>query len=110
MGSPTIAAEHNLLLLSFLLAAVPAVVGVFRRLPPAYGLYVLAALALPLSDPVSSQPLMSLPRFLLVLFPLSMWFGAWLAEHPRARRPALAASALLLALFAAQFATWHWVA
>ena len=46
----------------------------------------------------------------LVLFPLSMWFGAWLAEHPRARRPALAASALLLALFAAQFATWHWVA
>ena len=110
VGSPTIAAEHNLLLLAFLLAAAPAVVGVFRRLPPAYGLYVVAALALPLSDPVSSQPLMSLPRFLLVLFPLSMWFGAWLAEHPRARRPALAASALLLALFAAQFATWHWVA
>ena len=110
VGSPTIAAEHNLLLLAFLLAAGPAVVGVFRRLPLAYGLYVLAALALPLSDPVSSQPLMSLPRFLLVLFPLSMWYGAWLAEHPRAQRPALAASALLLALFAAQFATWHWVA
>jgi hypothetical protein len=26
------------------------------------------------------------------------------------RRPALVASALLLGLFAAQFATWHWVA
>jgi Mannosyltransferase (PIG-V) len=110
VGSPSVAAEHNLLLLGFLLAAAPAVVGVWRTLPAAYGLYVLAALALPLSDPVSSQPLMSLPRFLLVLFPLSMWFGAWLAERPRVRRPALAASALLLALFAAQFATWHWVA
>ncbi len=109
-GSATVAAEHNLLLLGFLLAAAPAVVGVFRRLPLAYGVYVVAALALPLSDPVSSQPLMSLPRFLLVLFPLSMCFAAWLAEHPRAQTPALAASALLLALFAAQFATWHWVA
>jgi len=45
-----------------------------------------------------------------VLFPLSMWFAGWLAAHPRAQRPALAASALLMAFFVAQFATWHWVA
>lgn len=109
-NSPFVAAEHNLLLLAFLLAAVPAVIGVLRRLPLAYGAYVLAALALPLSYPVSSQPLMSLPRFLLVLFPLSMWLAAWLAGHPRVRRPALVCSGLLLAVFVAQFATWHWVA
>ena len=54
-------------------------------LPLAYGVYVIAALALPLSYPVASQPLMSLPRFLVVLFPLSIWLAAWLAEHPRAR-------------------------
>jgi Mannosyltransferase (PIG-V) len=109
-GSPFVTAEHNLLLLAFLLAAVPAVVGVLRLLPLAYGAYVIAALAMPLSYPVAPQPLMSLPRFLLVLFPLSIWLAAWLAARPRAQRPVLAASGLLLALFVAQFATWHWVA
>jgi hypothetical protein len=79
-------------------------------MPLAYGAYVIVALALPLSYPVSSEPLMSLPRFLVVLFPLSIWFAAWLAAHPRAQRPALACSGLLMALFVAQFATWHWVA
>jgi hypothetical protein len=102
--------EHNLLLLAFLLAAGVAIVGVLRRLPLAYGGYVLAALALPLSYPVTAQPLMSLPRFLVVLFPLSMWLAAWLASHPRLQRPALLGSSLLMAFFVAEFATWHWVA
>jgi hypothetical protein len=108
--SPFVGAGHNLMLFAFLAAAVPAVVGVVRRLPLAYGAYVIAALALPLSYPVSSQPLMSLPRFLLVLFPLGIWLAAWLAERPRLQRPALAASGLLMAFFLAQFVTWHWVA
>ncbi|HEX3433224.1 MAG TPA: mannosyltransferase family protein [Solirubrobacteraceae bacterium] len=107
--SAFINSEHNLLLLAFLAAGVVAIVGVLRRLPLAYGVYVIAALALPLSYPVTAQPLMSLPRFLIVLFPLSMWLGAWLAGHPRAQRPALLVSGLLLAFFVAQFATWHWV-
>ena len=51
--SPFVMAGHNLMLLAFLLAAIPRVVGVLRRLPLAYGAYVIAALALPLSDPVS---------------------------------------------------------
>jgi mannosyltransferase PIG-V len=109
-GDPAVAASHNLLLAGFLVAALPAIVGVARRLPLAYLAYVLAALALALSDPVAGQPLMSLPRFLLVLFPLSMWLGCWLAGRPRAQRPLLGASALLMAFFAAQFASWHWVA
>jgi Mannosyltransferase (PIG-V) len=108
-GSPTIAAAHNLTLLAFLLLALPALVGVFRRLPAAYGVYVLAALAVPLSTPVASQPLMSLPRFLVVLFPLSIWAGSWLAPRPRLGRAVLLASGLLMALFVAQFSTWHWV-
>jgi hypothetical protein len=108
--SAFINSEHNLLLLAFLVAAVVATAGVLRRLPFAYGAYVIAALALPLSYPVTAQPLMSLPRFLVVLFPLSIWFAAWLAGHPRAQRPALVGSGLLMAFFVAQFATWHWVA
>jgi Mannosyltransferase (PIG-V) len=108
--SPFVMAGHNLMLVAFLAAAVPAVVGVVRRLPLAYGAYVLAALALPLSYPVTAQPLMSLPRFLLVLFPLFIWLAAWLVERPRLVRPALALSAALMVGFLAQFATWHWVA
>ncbi len=108
--SPFVAAEHNLLLFAFLVAAVVAIVGVLRTLPLAYGAYVIAALALPLSYPVTAQPLMSLPRFLLVLFPLTMWFASWLAARPRLQRPTLVGSGLLMAFFLAQFATWHWVA
>ena len=81
-GNPYIAAGHNLMELAFLILAVPAVVGVLRRLPLAYGAYVLAALALPLSYPVAPQPLMSIPRYLVVLFPLAIWLAAWLAERP----------------------------
>jgi hypothetical protein len=109
-GDPFIAAEHNLMLFAFLVASIPLIVGVFRRLAPAYGVYVMAALAVPLSYPVAPQPLMSVPRYTVVLFPLNIWLGAWLAEHPRARFPVLAGSALLLAFFVGEFATWHWVA
>jgi hypothetical protein len=109
-GSPFVDAGHNLMLFAFLAAAVPMIVGVLRRLPLAYGAYVLVALALPLSYPVPPEPLMSLPRFEVVLFPLAMWAGAWLAQRPRARLPVLVVSALLMAFFVGEFATWHWVA
>src|SRR3954467_14033158 len=105
------AARADVVLFCFLVLAVPAVVGTLSRLPPAYGAYVLAALALPLSYPVGPQPLMSLPRFLAVLFPLFMWVGAWLAESGRVRRAAvLVPSAAGLVAVTAVFATWHWIA
>lgn len=104
-------ARADVVLFCFLVLAVPAVVGVLRRLPLAYGAYVLAALALPLSYPVGPQPLMSLPRFLAVLFPLFMWLGAWMADGGRGRRIAvLAPSAAGLVAVSAVFATWHWFA
>lgn len=109
-GDPYLAAAHNLELFAALVAAIPALIGTFRRLPIAYGAYVVVALALPLSWPVTPQPLMSLPRFELVLFPLFLWLGSWAARR-RARLPLLAAGLLALqALAVAEFATWHWVA
>jgi hypothetical protein len=108
--SPFIEAGHNVMLLAFLLIAVPPAIGVLRRLPLAYGTYVLAALALPLSYPVTTQPLMSIPRFLLVLFPLNMWLAGYLATRRWQRVALLSVSAAALVFFTAQFATWHWVA
>jgi hypothetical protein len=98
-----VSASHDVVLLCFLIGTVVALVGVFRVLPFAYGAYSLLALALPLSYPVAGEPLMSLPRFALVLFPLSMWM------HPRARAPLMVCSAVAMAFFTAAFATWHWV-
>jgi hypothetical protein len=110
-GSPFIDASHNVLLFAFLLVAIPMLVGVLRLLPLAYGAYVLAALALPLSYPVAPQPLMSLPRFLLVLFPLNMWLAVTLVSRPRVlARAVLVISGLAMAFFVGEFSTWHWVA
>jgi hypothetical protein len=108
-GDPFEVGARNLMLFGFFLYAVVAAVGALRRLPRAYGLYCVAALALPLSWPVSPEPLMSLPRFVAVLFPLQMWLAAWAVR--RNRLPAvLAVCAVLLAFFTAEFSRWVWIA
>ncbi len=109
-GDPYFVARHNIELAAWLVLAVPAVVGVLRRLPLAYGAYVVAALALPLSYPVGPQPLMSLPRFLAVLFPLAIWLALWMTGRARRERLVLGAFAGALAVYTAIFATWHFVA
>jgi len=92
----------------FLAAGAVATVGVLRRLPLPYGLYVVAAIVMPLFYPSKEEPLQSMPRYLLVLFPLAIWLAWWLEEHPRLRRPTLVVSALLMLFYAANFSTWRW--
>ncbi|HUE26391.1 MAG TPA: mannosyltransferase family protein, partial [Solirubrobacteraceae bacterium] len=108
-GDPLVVAGQNLMLFGFLLAGAVALVGAFRLLPFAYGAYCLAALAGPLSYPVTPQPLMSLPRYEAVLFPLFMWAAWWVCRR-RVTAPAVASLAVLLGLFTAEFSTWRFVA
>lgn len=107
-GDPLRVAAINVLLFAFLVFAVVALVGTFRRLPPAYGAYALTALALPLSYPVDPQPLMSLPRFTAVLFPLFIWL-ALVSEERRLTLRVAAVSAVGLGLFTTQYAAWEWI-
>jgi Mannosyltransferase (PIG-V) len=107
---PFVAARHNLELLTWLGLAVAATIGALRRLPVAYGAYVVAALALPLSYPVEPQPLMSLSRFVAVLFPLGIWLAVWMTGRVWRERLVLAAFAGGLVVYTGIFATWHWVA
>jgi hypothetical protein len=110
-GDAFAAAAHNLSLFAFLVPAVPAVIGVARRLPPAYLAYLVTALALPLSWPVAPQPLMSLPRFEAVLFPAFMWLGSWIARGgPMRGRVVYGLFGAVLAGVSALVATWHWFA
>jgi hypothetical protein len=97
------------MLFGFLVAGAVALVGAFRRLPFAYGAYSLAALAIPLSYPPTPEPLMSVPRYEVVLFPLFIW-SAWWVRRRELATPAVAALAVLLGLFTAEFATWRFVA
>jgi Mannosyltransferase (PIG-V) len=107
-GDPYRIAAINLMLFGSLVFALVACVGCVRRLPKAYGVWVAASLVLPLTFPVKPQPLMSLPRFLAVLFPIFMWLALW-SEERRATARVAAVSALGLGLFTAQFASWHWI-
>ncbi len=103
------AAFQDVYLFLFLMLAVVALLDGLRRLPPAYSLYGIALLVLALSDPVSLQPLASLPRYTVVIFPLFIW-GAQLVTRRRITVPALCSMAVLLGLFTVEFATWRWVA
>lgn len=101
-------ARLNLYNLAFLTFAAIAAAGVLRRLPIAYGAYVVAALLIPLSAPLPEEPLRSLPRFVLVLFPLWMWL-ATLVERRGLTKPVTAVSAIGLVLLTGAFATWQQV-
>ena len=107
-GDPFRIAAINVMLFATLVFAVVACVGVFRRLPRAYGVWVAASLVLSLTFPVTPQPLMSLPRFVAVLFPVFMWLAV-VCEERRVTDLAVGASAVGLGLFTAQYASWHWI-
>lgn len=108
-GDPLMVAGQNLMLFAFLVLGAVALVGALRTLPVAYGAYCLASLAMPLSYPVTPQPLASLPRYEVVLFPLFAWGSGWVVRR-RMTSEAVAALAVLLGLFTAEFATWRFVA
>jgi hypothetical protein len=103
------AALQDLYLFVFLVLGVVGLILALRRLGAAYGLYALALLVLALADPVSLQPLASLPRYELMIFPLFIC-GAQLLTRLRLTVYAIPALAVLLGLFTVEFATWRWVA
>jgi hypothetical protein len=99
----------SVVLLLILIIAVGALAFAFRRLPLAYAGYALAALIATIWSPVAGQPLASLDRYSLTIFPLWMAAGLWLSER-RETRAVLVFSAVLLALWSAQFGSWYFVA
>jgi hypothetical protein len=80
-----------------------------RRLPLAYAGYAAAALALAVSVPTPWEPLRSLPRFTLVIFPLWIALAVWATERHRVRA-VLLGCAPLVAAWAVMFTSWTWAA
>lgn len=79
------------------------------RYRPSYGAYALAGLLIPLSFVFEDRTLMSMPRFVLVVFP-TLWAGAELAERHRVPRWALAAvGAVGIGLLSVLTVNWYYV-
>ncbi len=109
VGGPFSPGVESIVLLVVLAISVAALVATARRLPLAYAAYAGAALLVSTWNPVPAQPLKSFDRYTLTIFPLWMVAGAWVAER-RLTRVALLVSAILLAFWTFEFATWAWVA
>ena len=103
------AAGINLEALAAAVFVVVLGVVAWRRLGAAYGLFVLASIALPLSSPTANFPLLSMPRFVLGVFPVFVAL-AGLATGPRANAAVIAVFAMLLGLDLARWVEWQFVA
>jgi 4-amino-4-deoxy-L-arabinose transferase-like glycosyltransferase len=94
------------------LVAVPAVLAaawVVLRTRPVFGAYTVISLAAPLSYVFLPRPFMSLPRFLLVVFPI-LWPWAVLGLRRRGIHEAVVAvSAGLLTLLTVLFVNWYYI-
>jgi len=109
-STPLRAAVINLELFAFLVLFIALAAIAWREFGASYGLFGALSLALPLSVPSSRWPLLSLPRFGLVVFPFFLAL-AWLGgRHARAHVAIVGCSALLLGVFITQWALWDWVA
>jgi hypothetical protein len=71
----------NLLEFSGFVAAVAMLAACWRKLPAVYTLYALTALLFPLLYSTTARPLYTLPRFIVVVFPLFIGTAAVLAPH-----------------------------
>jgi hypothetical protein len=106
---PMRAAAVNLEALAFLVLLVWLTVIAWRRFGAPYGLFSAVSLAIPLSVPSERWPLLSLPRFGLVLFPCFLAL-ATLGGRPRVHTAILVVSSVMLGVAVTQWALWQWVA
>jgi hypothetical protein len=96
---------RDIAMLGFLVGGIWLCVEASRRLNPAYVAYAVCGLALPLSVPAGGFPLMSLPRFEFVIFPLWIALALWAHERQRVRQ-VLWVFGTLLAICSSLFSVW----
>jgi Mannosyltransferase (PIG-V) len=106
---PMRAAAVNLECFAFLALFVALTVIAWRRFGAPYGLFCAVSLAIPLSVPSHRWPLLSMPRFGLVLFPCFLALAV-LGGRPRVHTAILVVSSIMLGVAVTQWALWQWVA
>lgn len=106
---PMRVAALNLEAFAFLVLLAWLTVVAWRQLGAPYGLFCALSLALPLSAPSHRWPLLSIPRFGLVLFPCFLAL-ACVGRRPHVHTAILVVSSVLLGVAVAEWALWQWVA
>jgi hypothetical protein len=99
--------SHVLEFIVAVLAILLVLIGL-RLVPLYYTAFVIPALIVPLFTPSSVNPLMSMPRFVLPLFPLFV-VVALLVRNRTLGWTLSVISSLLLVILTMQFALWYWV-
>jgi hypothetical protein len=111
LGIKGIGHPHGIYWTADLVIATAAVVPFclrWRRIAQPYVTYAVLSLLIPLTYPLSARPLLSVPRFVIVVFPL-FWAMALLLESQLARRLALGLSALGFAVASLAFMNWGYL-
>ncbi len=80
----------------------------WRHLPRAYNWFALLMFLAPLFRMTTTQPLVSMMRYALALFPMWMMWGAW-GKNAWVNRAVLYLSFPLQLFLIAQFVLWGWV-
>lgn len=101
--------QADLFNLVFTIVFVALLVFSWKRFPLSYHIYTIGALILLTIRLVETQPLNSMSRYALALFPVFMYLGT-LGRSPRVHRCILYPSVALLLYLSGQFAMWGWVA
>jgi hypothetical protein len=99
---------YHTLDLVVVVVALAAAVWVTLRCRATWAVWCWASLLLPLSLPFDGRPFLSLPRFVVVVFPL-FWALAAAADRWRAHDAVLAASACGLGLLSVLYVNWYFV-
>ena len=88
---------------------IVAVVAGTRRLPLPYLVYSIGSILIPLSYPFPSRPLLSMPRFVVVIFP-AFWVMADATERRRIPYTAIVSGfAMGFGLLAVLFMNWWYI-
>jgi hypothetical protein len=99
----------NVAQVGFVALAVAGGIGALRRLPVAYGAWVLVSLVPIFVSQPAENPLLSSSRFIAVLFPIFLWL-AIVCERRQATTTVVALFASGMAIFTGLFALWSFVA
>ena len=108
-AEPLHAAAVNLQAFAFLALFVALTVVAWRRFGTAYGVFAAGTLAIALSFSSERWPLLSLPRFGLVVFPFFLALAA-LGARSRAHTLIVSAGAVLLGIAIVKWVLFQWVA
>ena len=83
-------------------------VAVWQKQPREYGLYAIVMFLAPLFRMTTTQPLVSMMRYALAIFPVFILWGVW-GKNAWVNRAIIYPSLLLQLYLSAQFVMWGWV-